>query len=122
MAAAGKVFSEGHLKRIAQFRRHLYDDDLEVRALHRKKVAEAFRSVVRVIFCDVERAATVVFAGGIAALQIQRGKVVRQANAVRLFDDRDFSRLRVPERMARAVHERITKTLIANGSMRRPAE
>lgn len=121
LAAAGKASSEEHLTRLAQFRRYLYDDDLDVRALHRKKAAEAFRSVVSVIVCDADRVATVILAGGMAALQIKGGKVVRQANAVRMFAGGDFRRVRVPERTARAVHERITKTLIANGSMRGPA-
>lgn len=118
LAAAGKASSEEHLSRIAEFRRHLYADDLRLRALHRKKVAEAFRSVISVIFCDADRTATVVLAGGLAALQIKQGKVVRQGNTVRMFSGGDLSSLRVPERMAQTVHERITKTLIANGSMR----
>jgi len=46
------------------------------------------------------------------------GKVIRQAKAVRMFDDGNFISLKVPDRMARAVREWITRTPVANGSMR----
>ncbi|MES1975867.1 MAG: hypothetical protein V4472_25695, partial [Pseudomonadota bacterium] len=57
----------------------------------------------------------------LASASLQRtvgGKVIRQAKAVRMFDDGNFISLKVPDRMARAVRERITRTPVANGSMR----
>ena len=116
--AAGKASAEEHLGRIADVRQHLYDADLDVRKVHRKKVMEGLRSVITHIWCDEDRTATIAFAGGLAALQIRSGKVIRQADAVRLFHDGNFEPLGVPARMARAVHERITRTRVANGSMR----
>lgn len=116
--AAGQASAEEHLGRIAEVRQHLYDQDLDVRKLHRKKVMEGLRSVITHIWCDEDRTATIAFAGGLAALQIKGGKVIRQANAVRMFDGSNFASLGVPDRMARAVHERIARTLVANGSLR----
>lgn len=116
--AAGQASVEEHLERIAEIRQHLYDPDLDVRKVHRKKVMEGLRSVITHIWCDEDRTATIAFAGGLAALQIKGGKVIRQANAVRMFRDGNFASLGMPDRMARAVHERITRTLMANGSLR----
>ncbi len=116
--AVGQVSAEEHFGRIAEVRRHLYDGDLDVRKVHRKKVMEGLRSVITHIWCAEDRTATIAFAGGLAALQIRGGKVIRQANAVRMFDDGDFASLGVPERTARSVYDRITRALIGSGSPR----
>jgi DNA invertase Pin-like site-specific DNA recombinase len=116
--AAGQTSAEEHLGRIAEVRQHLHEPDLEVRRLHRKKVMEGLRSVISHIWCDEERTATVVFAGGLAALQIRGGKLVGQANAVRMFADGNFSSLGVPDRMARAVRERVAQEPVAQASSR----
>lgn len=118
--ASGQASSEEHLSRIAEIRRHLYDDDLEVRALHRKKVMAGFNSVITEIRCDADKVATITFAGGLAALQIQRGKVIRQANALRMFGDGDYSSLgnETVQRAAKTVGARMRKTLVENGSLR----
>lgn len=118
--AAGKASQAEHFGRIAEIRKKLDDPDTEVRRLHRKKVQLGLRSVITHIFCDEQGVATVAFAGGLAAVQIERGKVIAQASAVRMFGDGDFSALKVPNHMARDVFNRITKTLIDNGSMKAP--
>lgn len=110
--AAGQVSAEEHLGRIAEVRKHLYDPDLEVRKVHRKKAMEGLRSVITHIWCDEDRTATIAFAGGLAALQIKGGKVIRKANAVAMFANGNFASLGVPDRTARAVYERITQTLL----------
>lgn len=53
--AMGKASSEEHLSRIAEIREHLYDDDLEVRRLHRAKVMEGIRSVCERVVCYPSR-------------------------------------------------------------------
>lgn len=116
--AAGQVSAEEHLGRIAEVRQHLYDPDLDIRRLHRKKVMEGLRSVITHIWCDEDRTATIAFAGGLAALQIKGGKMIRQENAVRMFKVNNFASLGVSDHMARAVHDRITRTLVTNGSLR----
>jgi DNA invertase Pin-like site-specific DNA recombinase len=53
--AMGKASSEEHLSRIAELRSHLYDDDLELRAMHRRKVMEGIRSVCDRVVCYPSR-------------------------------------------------------------------
>lgn len=106
--AAGCASAEEHLARISLVRSRLTDPDLAIRKLHRKKVMEGLRSVISHIWCGPDKVATVVFAGGMAALKIQQGKVIERADAVAMFDDGKFASLRVPERQARAVHERMS--------------
>lgn len=53
--AMGKASSEEHLSRIAEIRSHLYDDDLELRAMHRRKVMEGIRSVCERVTCYPSR-------------------------------------------------------------------
>lgn len=119
--AKGRASSAEHLARVADLRDNLYHPDLTIRVPLRRKVAQALRAVVTSITCDADRVATVVLAGGLAALQIERGKVTRQANAVRAFADANFSSL-VARDGANAsaipsVMQRLSKTLIDNGSL-----
>jgi hypothetical protein len=79
---------------------------------------EGLRSVITDIWCDENRVATVVFADGMAALQIKGGKIIQQGHAVPMFDSGNFASLRVPEHIARAVHERINRMLVQNGMPR----
>lgn len=109
--AAGKVSEQEHFGRIEEVRSHLYDADLEVRALYRKKAQIALGSVITHIWCDENRTATVAFANGLLALQIHRGKVIAQGSAVTMFEDsRDFSALGVNDAVANAVTDRLVKS------------
>lgn len=53
--AMGKASSEEHRSRIAEIRSHLYDDDLELRAMHRRKVMDGIRSVCERVTCYPSR-------------------------------------------------------------------
>ncbi len=75
-AAAGKADAEAHLSRVAAFREHLYADDLEVRAQHRNKVAQGFRTIIESIHFDDERSALVRFIGAARIVRIKRGKII----------------------------------------------
>lgn len=91
--AAGQADAAEHLSRIEDIRSHLYDPDLTVRATHRKKVMAGLRSVISHIWMDENRVATVGFAGGLAALQIKRGKVIKKADASAMFRNGDYTAL-----------------------------
>lgn len=109
--SAGKVSEQEHFGRIAEIRSHLYDENLEVRALYRKKAQVALGSVITNIWCDENRTATVSFANGLLALQIHRGKVIAQGSAVPMFEN-NRERLKVlgvNEALANAVTDRLVK-------------
>ncbi|WP_294196493.1 recombinase family protein [uncultured Sphingomonas sp.] len=80
--AQGQATSAEHMSRIEEVRKHLYDDDIEVRRIHRKKVMESLHSVIEHVWCDADRVATIGFKGGIKAIQIKSGKVIKRADAL----------------------------------------
>jgi DNA invertase Pin-like site-specific DNA recombinase len=107
--AAGQASSEEHLSRIAEVRAHLYADDLEVRAKHRRKVMEALRSVITSMDCDDQRTVTIGFANGLTAVQIKGGKVIARGDGRPGILNGDFSPLgdeRI-QRIALTVTERM---------------
>jgi len=109
--AAGKATDAEHLSRIAKIKGGLYDSSNPDRLAERKRVMVALRSVISYIWCDRDKIVTVAFAGGLAAIKIQRGKIIDQANAVHIFEDGNFSGLgnAAVQRQAKAVAERITR-------------
>ena len=111
--AAGRVSKVEHFGRIANTRKLMDGPDFEARALHRKKAMEGLRSVITDLWC-IDGVATIAFAGGMAAMQIQKGKVIAQASAAMMFANGDYGALTkgcssVPEHIARDVYNRITK-------------
>lgn len=71
--AMGKASSEEHLSRIAEIRSHLYDDDLELRAMHRRKVMEGIHSVCEKVTCYPSREVRVSMIGGMRMVRIIPG-------------------------------------------------
>lgn len=71
--AMGAASGEEHLSRIAAVREQLYDDDLEVRVLHRRKVMEALRSVCRAVTCYPSRTVHVSLINGTRSIHIKPG-------------------------------------------------
>ncbi|WP_039393835.1 recombinase family protein [Novosphingobium sp. MBES04] len=71
--AMGKASGEEHLSRIASIRQHLYDEDLEVRAVHRRKVMEAIRSVCERVTCFPSREVRVSLINGTRMISIKPG-------------------------------------------------
>jgi DNA invertase Pin-like site-specific DNA recombinase len=79
LKAAGRAGNAEHLRRVSDIRENLYHPDLEIRIPLRRKVLEALPSAITAIFCDEDRAASVLIAGGLKVLKIIGGKVVSQA-------------------------------------------
>ncbi len=71
--AMGKASSEEHLSRIAEIRTHLYDDDLELRRLHRAKVMEGIRSVCDRVVCYPSREVRVYTVASTMMIRIRPG-------------------------------------------------
>ena len=71
--AMGKASSEEHLSRIAEIRSHLYDDDLELRAMHRRKVMEGIRSVCEKVTCYPSREVRVSMINSMRMVRIMPG-------------------------------------------------
>lgn len=107
--ATGAASSAEHLRRVADIRANLYHEDMEVRVPLRRKVAEAFQSVVTYAWCAPDGSVTVVLGGGIAAFKILDGKLIEQGNAAAMFMDGKFETLAEPKK-ARAVFRRINST------------
>lgn len=71
--AMGKASSEEHLSRIAEIRTHLYDDDLELRRLHRAKVMQGIRSVCDRVVCYPSREVRVYTVASTMMIRIRPG-------------------------------------------------
>lgn len=109
-AAAGKADAEAHLSRVAAFREHLYADDLEVRAQHRNKVAQGFRTIIESIQFDDERSALVRFVGAARIVRIKRGKIVYDLDLAVHHDVAPFAGRNVREDAAiKALSDRMAK-------------
>lgn len=108
--AAGKADAEAHLSRIAEFRQHLYHDDLDIRARHRLKASQGFRTVVESIHFDEERSALVRFVGGARIVRIKRGKIVYDLDLAAHHDVAPFAGRNVREDAAiKTLSDRMAK-------------
>jgi DNA invertase Pin-like site-specific DNA recombinase len=112
--ARGRADSAEHLRRIADIRGQM--DDPKIRL----KVSHALHTLIEAVWIDDQRNATVAMAGGLAALVINDGKVINQANAAIMFKDGDYRALTSTSRNSlssiSAAGERLRKTLTENGA------